>query len=90
MIKDYVYTSPWVLEPIQTGIRLGREVGFAKALVVVLRVRGISTTEQTLKRILAERDIERIELWLERAVTANSVDDVFGEPNRTVIHGASF
>ncbi len=73
--------SCWIPEPILTGLLRGRDKGFAEALLVVLRVRGISATEQTRQRIVAEQDMQRIELWLERAVTANSLDDVFGESN---------
>lgn len=91
-MKDYVFTSPWILEPMETGIRIGRDEGLrlgrdeglklaTRSLINMLRVRNIDVPEQTRQRIVAEQDMQRIELWLERAVTANSLDDVFGESN---------
>ncbi len=87
-VKGYVYTSPWILEPLQAGIRIARDEGrdegiklATRSLINMLRARGIDVPEQARQRILAERDIQRIEQWLERAVTAATLDEMFDEPN---------
>jgi hypothetical protein len=88
-MKGYVFTSPWVLEPLQTGIRIGRDEGrdegrklaSARSVLTVLRTRAIDVPEQTRQRVFAEQDIQRLEQWLERAVTATTLNDVFDEPN---------
>ena len=66
--------------------KLGRDEGEAKgaarALLAALRVRGIPVPDAARERILAERDPERLERWVERAVVAASVAEVLEEPNR--------
>ncbi len=51
----------------------------ARAVLTVLRVRGIAVPESAHERILAEGDLERLERWLERAAVATSVDEVIDE-----------
>jgi hypothetical protein len=66
------------------GVKLGRDEGLklaARSLITVLRARGIEVPEQLRQRILGEQDIHRMEQWLERAVTAQELGDVFNEPN---------
>ncbi len=66
------------------GVKLGRDEGLklaARSLITVLRARNIDVPEQARQRILAEQDISVIERWLERAVTAVTLADVFNEPN---------
>ena len=92
-VKGYVFTSPWILDAIQQGrdegLRLGRDEGLrlrdeglklaTRSLINMLRTRGFDVPEQTRQRILAERNIERIEHWLERAATVTNLDEVFEE-----------
>jgi hypothetical protein len=56
-------------------------VGEARALLTVLRARGIAVPDAARERIRAERDPERIERWLEKAVVAASVDEVLDDPS---------
>jgi len=66
------------------GVKLGRDEGLrlaARSLITVLRARGIDVPEQLRQRILGEQDIHRMEQWLERAVSATVLGDVFNEPN---------
>jgi len=51
-------------------------------VLAVLRVRGIAVPEAARKRILAEKDPARLERWLERAILATSVAEIFDEPSR--------
>jgi hypothetical protein len=47
----------------------------------VLRVRGIVVPDAARERILAEKDPERLERWLEKAAVAPSVAEVIDEPS---------
>jgi hypothetical protein len=58
----------------------GRAEAGAKHLLGVLRVREIFVPETARERILAESDPETLERWLERAVLATSIADVFDAP----------
>jgi hypothetical protein len=60
----------------------GRTEGEARALLTVLRGRGIAVPEAARERILAEKDPERLERWLERAGLAASVAELLDEPSR--------
>ena len=66
--------------------RLGRVEGEAKgearALLAVLRARGISVPDAARERILGQKDPERLERWVERAAVAASVDEVIDESSR--------
>jgi len=48
----------------------------ARDVLTVLRVRGIAVPDAERERILAERDGERLERWLERAIGAGSLAEV--------------
>jgi len=59
----------------------GRAEGEARALLAVLRARGIAVPDAARERILGQKDPERLERWVERAAVAASVDDVLDDPN---------
>jgi hypothetical protein len=48
-------------------------------VLTVLRVRGIAVPDAVRERILAEKDLARLERWLERAVVATSIGDVIDD-----------
>jgi hypothetical protein len=48
-------------------------------VLTVLRVRSITVPDAVRERILAEKDPDRLERWLERAVVATSFAEVLGE-----------
>ncbi|WP_438016711.1 hypothetical protein WMF18_38885 [Sorangium sp. So ce315] len=58
------------------GRREGRAEEAARAVLTALRVRGIAVPDAARERILAEKDPETLERWLERAVVAASVAEV--------------
>ena len=58
--------------------RQGLEEG-ARALLTVLRVRGITVSDIARERILAQQDPEQLARWHERAVTATSLAEVLDE-----------
>jgi hypothetical protein len=89
MMKGYEFKSDFAKKYIALGRDQGRDEGraegraeeAARALLTVLRVRGIGVAEVARERILAEKDPDRLERWLEKAAVAASVADVLGEPS---------
>jgi hypothetical protein len=67
--QDIVET--WRQEAIQEGQ--------VKALLTVLRARGIAVPDAVQRRIQVERDLVRLERWLERAIVASSVAEVIDD-----------
>lgn len=52
----------------------------ARALLTVLRVRGIEVPEVERERVLGQRDVNRLEQWLEKAAVAASLAEVLDAP----------
>ena len=57
----------------------GEAAGLSHALLVVLAARGVAVSEDVRARIAACADLEQLDAWLARAVTAASAADVVGE-----------
>jgi len=51
----------------------------ANAVLTALRVRGIVVPEAARKRILAQKDLQRLERWLEKAIVATSLGEVIDD-----------
>lgn len=51
--------------------------GRAEAVLEILRLRGLSVTEEQRERILGCKDLAVLGRWLARAVTAAATDEVF-------------
>ena len=93
MMKGYEYQSDFakkyvaqgrtegLTEGRTEGLTEGRTVEAARNLLTVLRVRGLAVPETVRERILAQKDPELLERWLERAAVASSVTTVLDEPN---------
>ncbi len=63
------------------GEHKGEIKAAARAVLTALRVRGITVPEATHERVLAEKDQARLERWLERAIVAASLAEVFDDPS---------
>jgi glutamine synthetase len=63
------------------GRNEARAEAAARAVLTVLRARGIDVPEAARERILAQKDIECLQRWLEKAAVAASVAEVIGEPS---------
>jgi flagellar biosynthesis/type III secretory pathway protein FliH len=63
------------------GLSKGRTEATALNVLTVLRVRGIEVPDVVRERILAQKDPERLERWLEKAIVATSVAAVLDEPH---------
>jgi hypothetical protein len=59
----------------------GRAKEAARAVLTVLRVRGIAVPDAVRERILAQKDPSLLERWHERAILAASVAEVLDEPS---------
>jgi hypothetical protein len=85
MMKGYEFQSAFAKKYVALGRDEGRDEGraeeAARALLTVFRVRGIAVPEAARERILAQKDPERLERWLERAIVAASVAEVLDEPS---------
>ncbi len=57
----------------------GRIEKQAADVLTVLRARGIAVPAAARKRILAEKDLERLERWLKKAAIATSLDEVIDD-----------
>jgi hypothetical protein len=69
------------VDGILEGEIKGRTEEAVRAVLTVLRVRGVAVPETAQERILAEKDPERLERWLEKAAVALSVAEVIDEPS---------
>jgi hypothetical protein len=85
MMKGYEYQTDfakkYVAQGRTEGLEQGRAEGQAKALLTILRARGIAVPDDIRERILAQKEPERLERWLEKATVAASVAAVIDEPN---------
>ncbi|MFL6290987.1 MAG: hypothetical protein ACJ759_08850 [Thermoanaerobaculia bacterium] len=93
MMKGYEYQSDFAkkyvaqgraegrTEGLTEGLTKGRAEEAARNLLTVLRVRGLAVSDAVRERILAQKDPERLERWLEKAAVAASVTAVLDEPN---------
>jgi flagellar biosynthesis/type III secretory pathway protein FliH len=63
------------------GRKEGRAEEAGRAVLAVLRVRGLVVSDAARERVLAEREPARLERWHERAILAASIADVLDEPS---------
>ena len=84
-MKGYEYQSDFAKKYVAQGRTEGRSEGrseeAARALLTVLRARGIAVPDAVRERILAQKDPELLESWLEKAAVASSVHAILAEPN---------
>lgn len=59
--------------------RAGRVAGVAASVLSVLRFRGIEVPLGRERQIEACTDLAQLDLWLQRAVHATHIDDVFDD-----------
>ncbi|AGP54472.1 hypothetical protein [Streptomyces rapamycinicus] len=55
----------------------GQAAKGAKNVLRVLSLRGLEATPETRERIEACKDLDLLDAWLDRAVTASRVEDLF-------------
>jgi hypothetical protein len=80
--EEFIVSTQNIVEKLEEAARReGRVEEGARALLTVLRVRGIAVPDAARERILAQRDPSLLERWLEKATVAASVVEVLDEPS---------
>ncbi|MDT0327860.1 hypothetical protein [Nocardiopsis lambiniae] len=74
-LKDYEFKTELIGRPFREGKALGQ----IKGIFAVLKSKGIEVSEETRKRIDGTTDLELLDVWLNRAVGAERVEDLFEE-----------
>ena len=80
-MKGYEYQSDFAKKYVAQGRAEGRVEGVARSVLAVLQARGIVVPDAVRDRILAEKEPERLERWLDKAAVAASLGAVLDEPN---------
>ena len=78
-MKGYEYQSDFAKKYVAQGRTEGRAEEAGRAVLTVLRARGLVVPEAARERILAQKDPERLERWLEKAAVAAAVVAIFDE-----------
>lgn len=60
------------------GLAEGRTQGKAASVLAVLEARGLAVTDEDRARIVNCSDLERLDVWIRRAITAGAVAELFG------------
>ncbi|PXX68421.1 hypothetical protein DFR70_102101 [Nocardia tenerifensis] len=83
MTTGYEYQNPlfrsWYIEGKSAGESEGEARGEAKALLKVLRKRGFEVSDALIARVEEQTDTDQLDAWLDRAIDAKSLDEVFVE-----------
>jgi hypothetical protein len=77
LMKGYEYQSDFAKKYVAQG----RAEEAARAVLMVLRARGVAVPDADRERVLSQKDPERLERWLEKAAVASSVAEVLDEPH---------
>jgi hypothetical protein len=80
-MKGYQYQSDFAKQYVAQGEAQGRAEARARDVLTVLRARGIALPDAARERILAQKDADRLERWLEKAAVATSVAEVLDDPS---------
>jgi hypothetical protein len=75
--ETYLYQGEYAQSLLARGKAQGLAEGEAKAVLVILEVRGIAFAESDRERIASTQDLSTLERWIERAKVVDSVDQLF-------------
>ncbi|MFY0522732.1 hypothetical protein ACN28I_05860 [Archangium gephyra] len=67
---------------IERGHRRGLKQGLAQGVLRILAARGLLVDEQARQRILTCTDMATLDTWFDRALTATTLSEVWGEPTQ--------
>jgi hypothetical protein len=74
---NYEFQSDFVKKFLAQGRSEGEAKGKGSALIAVLEARGVRISDEARARIVACTDAAQLEVWLRKAATASTVDEVF-------------
>lgn len=64
---------------LDQGRAEGRAEGEARIVLRILTARGLAVTGEVRHRVMSCADTDQLEAWADRAVTATSIEEVFGD-----------
>ncbi|MGW4791491.1 hypothetical protein ACWEPC_03605 [Nonomuraea sp. NPDC004297] len=79
---DWPVYSPFAREHFGRGLKEGETIGEARSLLRVLAVRGLDVPDSIRTRITNCTDATQLETWVARAVTAQTIQDLFNDPDQ--------
>jgi len=77
-IRDFPWLRAGYEEGIEKGIEKGTATGMAKSLLGFLAARNIEVDSKLRERIIGCQDESLLNVWIARAATAKTVDEVVG------------
>jgi flagellar biosynthesis/type III secretory pathway protein FliH len=93
MMSTTEWEDDFIESYVQIGIEQGREQGLEQGLeqgaanakaqdvLKVMNARGLRPTEEQRAKITATAGVAQLDLWFDRALTADTAADVFTDPN---------
>lgn len=75
VIDECPYRSEFARRHYFQGFAKGR----ARAIRKLLKLRGITVPEAASTRVDMCTDVSQLDIWLDRALTADTIDDVFAD-----------
>jgi hypothetical protein len=85
MMSTTEWEDDFIESYVQIGIEQGLEQGAANAkaqdVLKVMDARGLRPTEEQRAKITAIAGVAQLDLWFDRALTADTAADVFMDPN---------
>jgi hypothetical protein len=76
--STWLASSPFAREHFSRSVAEGEARGEVKAILLTLSARGVEVSEEARARIAGCEDLDQLEVWVRRAATAGSIDDLFG------------
>jgi hypothetical protein len=73
----YEYQTEFVRQWIAQGLEQGRQEGEVEFLLEVLSARGLEVDDAARQRIMVCTDLVQLKLWLRKALTARSTQELF-------------
>jgi hypothetical protein len=73
----YQYQSEFARWHFAQGKAKGEANGWAKGVLRILSFRGIEVPDDARERITGCTDVDQLEAWVDHAMTATSVHDLF-------------
>jgi hypothetical protein len=76
-MRTYEYQSDFARRYFSQGRTEGRTEGEVRALLAILSARDIQVPDDAHARITATTDLDQLDTWIRRAVTATTIHDLF-------------
>ncbi len=76
---NHEYQSDFARKYYSQGKAAGEASGEARLLLKLLRFKGFDVTPELTARVESCQDLEQLDLWAERVLTATSLDDIFAD-----------